>query len=253
MRSASGTANGSRSSFVRYSPCCALIGARVTVRFCTDADASARRNASSTRPRIEASSLLSVAAKPHAPLCTTRKPIPRSAGPVADSTAPSWPLTASCSRSTVRASAYVAPREAATVTRSAIRGSREGTPESLREGGLSMMTRVDATAYSRLSPAQLFDLLADPRGCMTWHGHAEKDRPQGTDAPPGLALVGAEYWTRGLCGKIPWRARTMVTTADPSRQYATESETIFSHPRVPNVRSGEGFLLEGGGAGVDGR
>ena len=91
-----------------------------------------------------------------------------------------------------------------------------------------MMTRVDATAHSRLSPGRLFDLLADPRGCMTWHDHAEKDRPQDTDAPPGLALAGAEYWTRGLCGKIPWRARTIVTTADRSRQYATESETIFS-------------------------
>jgi hypothetical protein len=112
-----------------------------------------------------------------------------------------------------------------------------------------MMTRVDATAHSRLSPAQLFELLADPRGCMTWHDHAEKDRPQGTDAPPGLALVGAEYWTRGLCGKIPWRARTMVTTADPSRQYATESETIFSHPRVPNVRSSERFTLEASATG----
>jgi len=107
-----------------------------------------------------------------------------------------------------------------------------------------MMTRVDATAHSRLSPARLFDLLADPRGCMTWHDHAEKDRPQDTDAPPGLALAGAEYWTRGLCGKIPWRARTIVTTADRSRQYATESETIFSHPRVPNVRSNERFILE---------
>jgi hypothetical protein len=107
-----------------------------------------------------------------------------------------------------------------------------------------MMTRVDATAHSRLSPAQLFDLLADPRGCMTWHDHAEKDRPQGTDAPPGLAFAGAEYWTRGVCGKVPWRARTLVTAADPSRQYATESETIFSHPRVPKVRSSERFILE---------
>jgi hypothetical protein len=107
-----------------------------------------------------------------------------------------------------------------------------------------MMTRVEATAHSQLSPAQLFDLLADPRGCMTWHDHAEKDRPQGTDAPSGLALAGAEYWTRGLCGKIPWRARTLVTAADPSRQYATESETIFSHPRVPKVRSSERFILE---------
>ncbi len=112
-----------------------------------------------------------------------------------------------------------------------------------------MRTRVEATAHSRLSPAQLFDLLADPRGCMTWHDHAEKDRPQGTDAPPGLALAGAEYWTRGLCGKIPWRARTMVTTADPLRQYATVSETTFSHPRVPKVRSSERYMLKPSEAG----
>ena len=112
-----------------------------------------------------------------------------------------------------------------------------------------MMTRVEATAHSRLSTAELFDLLADPRGCMTWHDHAEKDRPQSTDAPPGPALAGAEYWTRGLCGKIPWRARTTVTAAEPSRQYATETETIFSHPRVPKVTANERFILEPNGVG----
>jgi hypothetical protein len=112
-----------------------------------------------------------------------------------------------------------------------------------------MMIQIDATTRSRLSPALLFDLLADPRGCMTWHDHAEKDRPHGTDAPPGRALAGAEYWTHGLCGKITWRARTIVTAAEPSRQYATESETIFSHPRVPNVRSSERFILEADGPG----
>ena len=107
-----------------------------------------------------------------------------------------------------------------------------------------MTTRVAVTAHSRLSPAQLFDLLADPRGCMTWHDHPEKDRPQSTDAPPGPALAGAEYWTRGICGKITWRARTTVTAAEPSRRYATETETIFAHPRVPRVRSSERFVLE---------
>ncbi|HEY8786947.1 MAG TPA: SRPBCC family protein [Candidatus Limnocylindria bacterium] len=111
------------------------------------------------------------------------------------------------------------------------------------------MTRIEATAHSPLSPAQLFDLLADPRGCMTWHNHPEKDRPQGTDAPPGPALAGAEYWTRGLCGKIPWRTRTTVTAAEASRQYATETETIFSHPRVPTVRANERFVLEANGVG----
>jgi hypothetical protein len=107
-----------------------------------------------------------------------------------------------------------------------------------------LTTRVEATAHSRLSPGQLFDLLADPRGCITWHDHPEKDRPQSTDAPPGLALAGAEFWTRGLCGNIAWRARTTVIDADQSRRYTTETETIFAHPRVPKVRSTERFDLE---------
>ena len=32
--------------------------------------------------------------------------------------------------------------------------------------------------------------------------------------------------------------------ADRSRRYATETETIFAHPRVPKVRSNERFDLE---------
>jgi hypothetical protein len=110
-------------------------------------------------------------------------------------------------------------------------------------------TRVAATAHSRLSPAQLFDLLADPRGCVTWHDHPTKDRPESTDAPPGLALAGAEYWSRGHCGTIAWRARTLVTAAEPSRHYATETEIIYEHTRVPSARSTERFILETNGVG----
>jgi len=110
-------------------------------------------------------------------------------------------------------------------------------------------TSVAATAQSRLSPAELFDLLADPRGCVTWHDHPTKDRPQSTDAPHGLALAGAEYWSRGLCGTIAWRARTSVTAAERSRHYATETEIIYEHPRVPRARSSERFVLEPNGVG----
>jgi len=110
-------------------------------------------------------------------------------------------------------------------------------------------TSVAATAQSRLSPAELFDLLADPRGCVTWHDHPTKDRPQSTDAPPGPALAGAEYWSRGLCGTIAWRARTSVTAAERSRHYATETEIIYEHPRVPRARSSERFILEPNGVG----
>jgi len=112
-----------------------------------------------------------------------------------------------------------------------------------------MRTNVAATAQSRLSPAVLFDLLADPRGCVTWHDHPTKDRPLSTDAPPGPALTGAEYWSRGLCGTITWRARTLVTAAERSRHYATETEIIYDHPRVPKARSSERFTLKPNGVG----
>ena len=112
-----------------------------------------------------------------------------------------------------------------------------------------MRTNVAATAQSRLSADELFDLLADPRGCVTWHDHPTKDRPQSTDAPPGPALAGAEYWSRGLCGTIAWRARTLVTAAERSRHYATETEIIYEHPGVPRARSSERFILEPNGVG----
>lgn len=107
-----------------------------------------------------------------------------------------------------------------------------------------MALKVRATGKTRLSPTELFPLLADPRGCMTWHDHPESARPDSTDAPPGPALAGAEYWTRGLCGKIQWRARTTVVAAEPSHRYATDVETIFSHPRAPRTKSSERFVLE---------
>jgi len=112
-----------------------------------------------------------------------------------------------------------------------------------------LKTSVAATAQSPLSPATLFDLLADPRGCVTWHDHPQKDRPQSTDAPPGLALAGAEYWSRGFCGTIAWRARTSVTAAERSRHYATETEIIYEHPGVPRAKSSERFILEPNGVG----
>src|SRR5947207_2829009 len=128
-------------------------------------------------------------------------------------------------------------------------GIRCGHTGKPRRGARSMKTSVAATAQSRLSSAALFDLLADPRGCVTWHDHPLKDRPQSTDAPAGLALAGAEYWSRGLCGTIAWRARTSVTAAERSRQYATETEIIYEHPRVPRARSSERFILEPKGVG----
>jgi len=40
-----------------------------------------------------------------------------------------------------------------------------------------------------------------------------------------------------------------VTAAERSRHYATETEIIYEHPRVPRARSSERFVLEPNGVG----
>ena len=41
----------------------------------------------------------------------------------------------------------------------------------------------------------------------------------------------------------------MVTAAERSRHYATETEIIYEHPEVPRARSSENFVLEPNGVG----
>src|SRR5439155_966800 len=85
------------------SPFCGASGASLRIRRWTDAEASARRNASAMSARPDASSVRSVAAKPQAPRWITRKPTPRSDARVTDSTAPSFRSTASRCRSILQA------------------------------------------------------------------------------------------------------------------------------------------------------
>jgi hypothetical protein len=107
---------------------------------------------------------------------------------------------------------------------------------------------VDSVRTS-LSPSTLFDLMADPQGCLTWHAHPNGTVVKSVDAPPGLALAGAEVQVRGQIGKFPLTTRTVVTRADRSVRYETASEVTFDHPRLPTLLTTERYLIESDGEG----
>jgi len=107
---------------------------------------------------------------------------------------------------------------------------------------------VDSVRTS-LSPNRLFDLMADPHGCLTWHAHPNGTVVSSVDAPQGLALAGTEVRVRGQIGKFPLTTRTVVTRADRSVCFETASEVIFDHPRLPTVLTTERYLIEPDGGG----
>jgi len=88
------------------------------------------------------------------------------------------------------------------------------------------------TTQSSLRPDALFDLLADPQGCVTWHEHLDDVIVDAVDAPVGLALQGAEFHMRGRMRGIPFRSRTVVLEAQRPSAYATETEFFIEHPRA---------------------
>jgi hypothetical protein len=92
--------------------------------------------------------------------------------------------------------------------------------------------KVVDTIQSSLRPDALFDLLADPQGCATWHEHPGNLTVDAVDAAPGLALQGAEYHTRGTFSGIPYTSTTVVREAQRPRTYASETEMIVHHPRA---------------------
>src|SRR5438309_2318358 len=107
-----------------------------------------------------------------------------------------------------------------------------------------MKIRATETIRSALPAGDLFDLLADPRGCITWHGHPEKARPTSIDAPPGPALAGTTFRAYGLIGTIPCASTVNVTIAEKPRRYETASVSVFEHPRAPKMSSIERFVIE---------
>jgi len=103
---------------------------------------------------------------------------------------------------------------------------------------------------SELAPEVLFDLLADPRGCLSWHAHPKGIEMLSVDAPPGAALEGAEVATESTMRGVPISCRTRVTEAVRPTVYATYSETLFP-PRIAYKKliSTERYVLEPDGTG----
>src|SRR5256885_16929732 len=91
--------------------------------------------------------------------------------------------------------------------------------------------RCSIELTSELAPGVLFDLLADPSGCLSWHGHPAGTETLSVDAPPGAALEGAEFVTESRMRGIPLSTRTRVTEAVRPNVYATYAETLFP-PRL---------------------
>ena len=100
-----------------------------------------------------------------------------------------------------------------------------------------------------LAPGTLFDLLADPRGCLTWHAHPNGVVISSIDAPPGVALAGTEFRVQGQMGKFPMTSRTVVTQSERPTRYEALNELVFEHPRLPSALATERYLIEADGTG----
>jgi polyketide cyclase/dehydrase/lipid transport protein len=107
---------------------------------------------------------------------------------------------------------------------------------------------VDAI-QTPLAPGTLFDLLADPQGCLTWHAHPTGTVISSIDAPPGIAVAGTEFRISGQMGKFPMASRTVVTRSERPQRYETDNELVFDHPRLPSAFATERYLIEADGTG----
>jgi hypothetical protein len=107
---------------------------------------------------------------------------------------------------------------------------------------------VDSTP-TPLAPDTLFDLLADPQGCLTWHAHPNGLVISSIEAPPGLALAGTEFRMRGQMGRFPLSSRAIVTRSERPQMYETDWEIVFDHPRLPSALGTERYVIEGNETG----
>ena len=123
--SVSGTAKGSRSSGVRYSPVCASTGARFV--WCRPGAARANSTARSAESRAPVSSSRPAPANPQAPSTSTRTPMPSLSVSLRSSTWPFFVITYWRRSETARASAYDAPAPSAASTAASARAFTEPT------------------------------------------------------------------------------------------------------------------------------
>jgi hypothetical protein len=110
--------------------------------------------------------------------------------------------------------------------------------------------RSSTQLTSELAPEALFDLLADPSGCLSWHVHPKGVEITSVDAPPGAALEGAEFATESTMRGVPVSCRTTVLEAIRPRVYSVRSELTYP-PRIAykRVMSTERYLIEAQGTG----
>jgi hypothetical protein len=92
------------------------------------------------------------------------------------------------------------------------------------------------TLRTALAPEVLFDLLADPQGCVIWHEHSKGYEVDAVESAPGAALEGARFTTRGRLRGIPFDSTTLVTAAERPRIYAIRTEMTLRSPRGLLVR-----------------
>lgn len=88
-----------------------------------------------------------------------------------------------------------------------------------------LVTVVEAT--SRASAEQVYDVLADVRGHLTWAGERQKKNTRllSVDAPAGPASVGSEFLTTGADPMGRFTDRSVVTEASASSgfEFVTEA------------------------------
>src|SRR5438105_7195503 len=89
---------------------------------------------------------------------------------------------------------------------------------------------VDSVRTS-LSPNRLFDLMADPHGCLTWHAHPNGTVVSSVDAPQGLALAGRKFAVRARTGSFRRTTGRVATGAKRSVGLKSPSESTFNLPR----------------------
>jgi hypothetical protein len=92
--------------------------------------------------------------------------------------------------------------------------------------------RVLDTIRTPLAPEVLFDLLADPQGCLIWHEHSKGYEVDSVDSAPGAALEGARFVTSGRLRGIPFDSTTLVTAAERPRVYQVQTEMTLHDPRA---------------------
>ena len=104
------------------------------------------------------------------------------------------------------------------------------------------------TAPCRLSPENLFDLLANPGERQKWDLCPPYITLEPLAAAPGPALEGARYTARGMARGIPFIGKTFVIAAERPRRYQTRSETQFAR-YYPTFAGIEEYVIEPEGTG----